>query len=683
MFTRIVITAANETQARGYRAQTRRDRRVAVYPDPGGRRVGSLGATVNALRRLGASGRGKGTVLVCHSGGDARRTPGYAAMGKAFIPLSDGRPLFAHLVETMERLRLPSAGGVLVVCGDVRLDFDYPKADFSRPGVTGVAYADGPDEARRHGVFIPASRRALSPVKDFLQKPDVTKGRHLIDTGIFFIDWPTAEKMVSLPVAGDIYEEFPRMLLSGFAPFSVNVVPSCTFFHVGSTREILTKLGDGRTYVDAVGCPLELAGGNVVTNVPPGRFGKIALGKNECLTCLPLRDGTWYDLFYRLDDNFKTDGLWEKHGLADKVRDLDYPRLLKLREETCRSAPVRVERPLRIDLAGGWSDTPPICNACGGQVLNAAVTLEGCRPVVAEVARIAERVVRVESVDLCARGVLRTRADIYGKKDPHDWCALVKSALAVVGYAFSSGGLSIRIFADVPKGSGMGTSSILGAALVEALLKTLGRPVSPEIVARATLALERDMGTGGGWQDQVGALYPGVKLVSSRPGARQDVTVRRLAPKAEEAFSRFLAARGVLFFTGQKRMARNVLQGVLAFYRANPDGLATAIVDALKRDARRGFSAIARGDWDAFASVVNAYWMNKKALDPGSTNPQVESIIARIAPWTAAVTLAGAGGGGFLFALAKSRAAKARIVRALSSIGNGGRCYDFAVDTGK
>jgi fucokinase len=130
-------------------------------------------------------------------------------------------------------------------------------------------------------------------------------------------------------------------------------------------------------------------------------------------------------------------------------------------------------------------------------------------------------------------------------------------------------------------------------------------------------------------------------------------------------------------------MARNVLQGVLAFYRANPDGLATAIVDALKRDARRGFSAIARGDWDAFASVVNAYWMNKKALDPGSTNPQVESIIARIAPWTAAVTLAGAGGGGFLFALAKSRAAKARIVRALSSIGNGGRCYDFAVDTGK
>lgn len=40
-----------------------------------------------------------------------------------------------------------------------------------------------------------------------------------------------------------------------------------------------------------------------------------------------------------------------------------------------------VEKPLRIDLAGGWSDTPPICNAMGGCVLNAAILLEGVKPV--------------------------------------------------------------------------------------------------------------------------------------------------------------------------------------------------------------------------------------------------------------------------------------------------------------
>jgi len=341
---------------------------------------------------------------------------------------------------------------------------------------------------------------------------------------------------------------------------------------------------------------------------------------------------------------------------------------------------VRVERPLRIDLAGGWSDTPPICYENGGCVLNAALALEGCRPVVAEVRRIAEREVRVESVDLGERGVLKKRSEIYGKKDPHDWCALVKSALSVVGYEFAQGGLEIRIFADVPKGSGMGTSSILGAALTEALLTVAGKAHDADTVGLKTLELERVMQTGGGWEDQFGALYPGVKLIETKPGKKQVFRVRRLGAKAEAAFAKYLRDYGVLYFTGQKRMARNVLRGVLDFYARNPDGIAHAIVRELKKDARRSFAALAKGDFTTFASVVNSYWMQKKALDPGSTNPQVESIIARIAPWTAAVTLAGAGGGGFLFAMARSKAARAKMIKVLALAGNGGRCYKFAVD---
>ena len=283
----------------------------------------------------------------------------------------------------------------------------------------------------------------------------------------------------------------------------------------------------------------------------------------------------------------------------------------------------RVERPLRIDLAGGWSDTPPICNERGGAVLNVAVT----------------------------------------------------------GYSFDEGGLSIRIFADVPKGSGMGTSSILGSALVEALLLAKGgEKPDRQRIGELTLALEQEMLTGGGWQDQLGALYPGVKLLETRPGERQIFKVKRLEAKAEAAFAKFLKERGVLYFTGQKRMARNVLRGVLDFYAKNPEGIAEAIVATLKRDAKIGFAALKAGDFTTFGRMVNAYWLNKKALDPGSTNPVVESIIARIAPWTEAVTLTGAGGGGFLFALAKSRAAKAKMEKVLASAGNGGKCYRFSVD---
>lgn len=674
MFDKIVITAANAAQAKGYRVQTREDRRVSVVADPGGRRVGSLGATVNLIRRLNLS---SGKVLVCHSGGDARRTPAYAAMGKAFVPMKDGRSMFAHIVDAMEKLPLPEDGGIVVCSGDVLLTFDCGKVDFARPGVTGLAYPDGPYQAQRHGVYeVDNAASGVRKVTGFLQKPNVTSGTWLLDTGLMFIDWPTAKKMSRLPVFGDIYVEFPKLLLGGFAPFNVNVVDKCGFFHIGSSRELLEQLGDGANYIDSVGCELELAGGNIVTNVPPGLFKKLALSRNECVTCIPLGKSEWDVLRYHIDDNFKTDGLWEKHSLSGKMKNVNHSRLLAMRRKVNS---VRVELPLRIDLAGGWSDTPPICNELGGAVLNASVTLEGRRPVVAEVCKTSGCGVRVESVDLGKSCVLTERPEIYSKKDPSDWCALVKSALAVTGYEFSHGALAIRIFADVPKGSGMGTSSILGAALVRALQTLFCRAADPDTVARLTLQLEQDMQTGGGWQDQLGALYDGVKLIETNRGAEQSFRIKRLSQDAQKHFAAFLKSRGVLYFTGQKRMARNVLQGVIAFYRANPDGIAQEIIGALKRDAVACFRALEKGDMAAFATALNAYWLCKKALDPGSTNAQVESIIARIAPWTDAVTLAGAGGGGFLFAVAKSKAAKAKMMQVLASAGNGGRTYRFAV----
>ena len=676
MFDRVIVTAANKAQAEGYKAQLEGRAAYSVIPDPGDRRVGSLGATVNALRRLRKT---TGRVLVCHSGGDARRTPGYAAMGKAFVPMRDGRSMLDHIVEAMERLRLPPSGGVVVVSGDVLPEFNYESADFSRPGVTGVAYLDGADEARRHGVYVVDGARRfcrgvdLRKVSGFLQKPGVKRGRHLIDTGVMFIDWETAEKMKSLPIEGDIYDEFPKMLLGGFAPFSVNVMEECGFFHIGTTRELLQKLGDGRTYVDAVHCQLRLAGDNVVTNVPKDRFDGLSLAKGECFTCIPLKDGGWYDLKYRVDDNFKSDGLWELHGLAEKMRNLDCARLLKLR----RPDFVRVTAPVRIDFAGGWSDTPPICQLEGGRVLNAAVSLEGEKPVSVCVTPRDDHFVKIVSKDLGKLRVVKSAAELADHSDPHDWCALAKSALAVTGYRYGvDRGLDIMLSADLPKGSGMGTSSILGAATIAAIL---GRAGAAEI-GELTLRLEQEMRTGGGWQDQFGGVVGGVKLLESEKGDRQRISVRQV--QVPPAALRELKARSLLYFTGQKRMARNILRKVLAFYADNPHDFARILVSSLKADAASGAEALARGDLDGFADAVNGYWRDKKLLDPGSTNERVEEILESIRPWVSAVELTGAGGGGFMYIFAKSRAA-ARKIRA--ELDGNPRCrlsrfYDFDFD---
>lgn len=335
MFDLVVVTAANAAQARGYREQVkwRRARgmlpaglEVVVVGDPGGRRVGSLGATVNVLKRLGDVSGLK--VFICHSGGDARRTPGYAAMGKAFTPLpvAGGGALFDLILANMAKLPMPKAGGVLVACGDVLITFDFAATDLSSPGVTGVGFYDTAERAARHGVYQVAkgAKCGSLPVKAFLQKPRFEGGRHIVDTGILWIDAPTAAKMVERGwKEGDLYQEFADALLAGFAPFRVNVAKRCDFFHIGSSRELLrcmtapsptSKLyGFDVKDPNLVGKDIFVAETeNIVTNVPPELDRGFSLKRGECVTFLPVGREEWVMVRYMIDDNFKGDGKWEK-----------------------------------------------------------------------------------------------------------------------------------------------------------------------------------------------------------------------------------------------------------------------------------------------------------------------------------------------------------------------------------
>ena len=129
-------------------------------------------------------------------------------------------------------------------------------------------------------------------------------------------------------------------------------------------------------------------------------------------------------------------------------------------------------------------------------------------------------------------------------------------------------------------------------------------------------------------------------------------------------------------------MARNVLRRVLGFYAENPHGFGKILIDSVKKGARRAASALEKGDLDAFAACVNDYWRDKKLLDAGSTNEKVDDIIDAIRPYASAVSLAGAGGGGFMYILAKS-AADAKRIRAFlerNPPSPHSRFYDFAVD---
>ena len=353
---------------------------------------------------------------------------------------------------------------------------------------------------------------------------------------------------------------------------------------------------------------------------------------------------------------------------------------------------VWVTTPVRIDFAGGWSDTPPICAEQGGTVLNAAVTLNGLYPIQVMAKLNTAGCIRLSSIDLGERKEIRTTAELLDHRDPHDWAALAKAALILAGVGPShkneplgawlaalGGGLDLTIFSALPKGSGMGTSSILGAAVIACLDRVFGVPFNTDRLIRMTSILEQRMCTGGGWQDQVGGIMPGVKLIRTQPGTDQTVALRWTVFDMSEGSE--LKRRCLLFFTGQKRMARNILQNVVNGYLAR-DPLVLQTVRDLKVSAAETKEALDAQDIDGFARGIARYWELKKQIDPGSTNAPIESLLKSVAQETQAALLPGAGGGGFIFMLAKSAAAAERIRRTFEANppNEHARFFDFGVD---
>ncbi len=353
---------------------------------------------------------------------------------------------------------------------------------------------------------------------------------------------------------------------------------------------------------------------------------------------------------------------------------------------------VWVTTPVRLDFSGGWSDTPPFCTERGGTVVNAAITLNGQYPVQAMAKLNEDRVIRLSSIDLGRTQTIARTEQLLAYTDPRDWGALPKAAMVLAGIGPADrrqslgrwldklgGGLDLTIFSALPKGSGLGTSSVLGAAVLACLDRVLGRDATHDELIARTSVLEQMMTTGGGWQDQVGGVFGGVKLITTQPGADQAATLRWIG--FDMAADQALRDRLLLYFTGQKRMARNILQNVVGRYLArDPEALRT--IDELKDAALRMKADLDRRDVDAFGKGIERYWTLKKRLDPGSTNEPIERLIARIDRWCVGKCLPGAGGGGFVFIVARDTDAAQRIRKTLTAHPPNGsaRFFDFDVD---
>jgi galactokinase/mevalonate kinase-like predicted kinase len=336
--------------------------------------------------------------------------------------------------------------------------------------------------------------------------------------------------------------------------------------------------------------------------------------------------------------------------------------------------------PLRMDLAGGWSDTPPYCLEFGGSVVNIAVDINGEPPIQVFARSSREPCIILNSIDQGMTERITTYEEVASYANLKGVFSIPKAALAIAGFLprFNAnggapslkqqledfgGGIELSMLSAVPKGSGLGTSSILAATVLGVLGNLCALGWNRHDIFRETLMVEQMLTSGGGWQDQAGGLFHGIKMVETQPGLAQTAALRWVP---DQLFSGEAANACLLYYTGITRTAHDILKEIVrGIFLNKREHLDT--IGLIRRNAVFCFNALQHADRTTLCEAVRRSWELNQRLDAGTNPPQVARIEEKIRDYAAGYKLLGAGGGGYLLILAKDPQAAARIREALAA----------------
>ncbi|MCJ7544503.1 MAG: hypothetical protein MUP47_08075, partial [Phycisphaerae bacterium] len=242
------------------------------------------------------------------------------------------------------------------------------------------------------------------------------------------------------------------------------------------------------------------------------------------------------------------------------------------------------------------------------------------------------------------------------------------------------GGIELTTLAAIPKGSGLGTSSIMGVVILAVIQRVMGRTLSRTELFHGVLQLEQALTTGGGWQDQIGGAVDGVKVITTEPGLVPDAKIQYVPPDVLDP--RTNSGSTLLYYTGITRLAKNILRQVVGRH-LDRDRAAMATLRRLHAFPPHVAQAMASKDPVGFGELIDVAWRLNKALDPDSSNEQIEHLLRRVHPYIHGAKLLGAGGGGFLLMVCKSPADALAIRQLLEADppNERARFFDFDVST--
>ncbi|HWW89071.1 MAG TPA: hypothetical protein VNZ26_36005, partial [Vicinamibacterales bacterium] len=318
--------------------------------------------------------------------------------------------------------------------------------------------------------------------------------------------------------------------------------------------------------------------------------------------------------------------------------------------------------PLRIPLGGGGTDLPSYYGQYGGFIVSAGinkfVNIYVNRPYADSFRRIKyskyEQVARVEDIE-------------------HD---LVRPALQLLNM---NGSLEIASMADVPDGTGLGSSGAYLVALLTALYELRRERVPTQTIAETACHIEMDLaGHPVGKHDHYLAAFAGITVLDIEP----DGTVHVSALDVSESTIEELRVGTLLYYTGMTRRSRDIL----AEQRKGTEDGCRAMVDNLHRTKEIGYrikEALSDGELEAYGRLLDEHWENKKRRSVSISASQIDEWYKR-AKCCGALggKIMGAGGGGFLM-LYCPPAAKARVRKVMQNEGLKEMPFDFDFEGAK
>jgi D-glycero-alpha-D-manno-heptose-7-phosphate kinase len=302
--------------------------------------------------------------------------------------------------------------------------------------------------------------------------------------------------------------------------------------------------------------------------------------------------------------------------------------------------------PLRVTLGGGGTDLPSYYEPFGGFLIAAAI--DKYVYITLHETFVADLIVKyseLERVPEAAR-----------LKHP-----IIREAFALVGLGGQS--LELTAMADIPAGTGLGSSGSFTTALLKALHAYKKNLVHPAELAAQACEVELDrLKEPIGKQDQYIAAYGGLTCFKFLPGGRVEAWPLKVSEETRDNLEDNL----LLFFTGYSRSASAILKEQDQKSKAADAGMIENL-HFVKELGLQSQKALEAGDLAEFARLMDVHWQRKKQRSGGMSNPKInEWYDLALASGALGGKVIGAGGGGFLMFYAED---KARLRHAMRSVG--------------